>query len=220
MSRPHPAVALLLLLGLLLIGIIGLELRRAPSGVAAPRAAATAIAPRETPPAEPTEAQVSRAVATVLARPLFAPTRRPPAEAPPAPAQAAPPPKPPPRLAGIVISSVSRAAIFAPDSGDKPVVVQRGGRIGDFVVRSIAPDAVLVDGPQGSTVLHVTHAEPAAAGAIAGEPAGGTVPAAPVSKGLPPPPAPLPGLPSAATWNGPPELVGTPSPVKPQATQP
>ncbi len=124
-----------------------------------------------------------------------------------------------------MISSVSRAAIFAPDSGDKPVVVQRGGRIGDFVVQSIAPDAVTVNGPQGAKVLRVTHAGPVA-GAPAGAPTGAatpgvTVPKGPlIGQGLPPPPSALPGLPDAATWNGPPDLVGVPPPPKPQPGQP
>jgi hypothetical protein len=85
----------------------------------------------------------------VLARPLFEPSRRPPAEGPGVTAAA------PglPRLAGVMVTATGRQAIFA-GSGDKPVILGEGARLGGFTVQSIAAGQVTVTGPNGPQVLH------------------------------------------------------------------
>jgi hypothetical protein len=86
-------------------------------------------------------------VKTILARPLFSPSRRPPAVA----SAGA---LGPARLAGIVVSASSRQAIFAPAGDGKPIAITEGGRVGAYVVTSIKPDQVVVVGPDGEHRLH------------------------------------------------------------------
>lgn len=87
-------------------------------------------------------------VATILARPLFAPDRRLPAAA------AAPTVGPAalPRLSGVLVSLSDRFAIFA-DTDGKFSIVREGGRAGPWLVMAIAPDEVTVLGPGGKQVL-------------------------------------------------------------------
>jgi hypothetical protein len=61
----------------------------------------------------------------------------------------------PPRLAGVIFMPTGASAIFAPDEG-KPAVVADGGRIGDYVVKSITPDHVVLTGPGGERAVRVT----------------------------------------------------------------
>ena len=86
---------------------------------------------------------------TVLARPVFSVDRRPPAK--PA-ASAAAGPQNLPRLAGIVVSSTGRSAIFAGE-GDHSTVVAEGAQVGSYRVVTIHADAVDVTGPGGARTV-------------------------------------------------------------------
>jgi len=106
---------------------------------------------RVAPPALPEGAAWER---TVLARPLFSPTRRPP---PPEAAGADPAAAAPPRLAGVIIGPDGRRAIFDP-AGGKPTVAAEGARIGGFTVTAIEADRVTVAGEGGTRVLRPVFA--------------------------------------------------------------
>lgn len=114
---------------------------------AAPPAPPAVAAPPAAEAADAAAIGLAGLVQTILARPLFSPTRRPPAHA------SAPADKSLPRLAGVIVTPAGRRAIFAPAAG-RPVVVPEGGSIGRYVVRSIAPGQVtLLDGG----LQHVIH---------------------------------------------------------------
>jgi hypothetical protein len=101
----------------------------------------------DAPAIEPAES-----IQTILARPIFAPSRRPPAVvvaqaiAPPAVAKL-------PRLTGVVTSPSDRRALFAAAEGEVMEVAE-GSSIGDYVVRSISPNEVVLAGPGGERELH------------------------------------------------------------------
>jgi hypothetical protein len=61
-----------------------------------------------------------------------------------------------PRLAGVIVSQSQRLAFFAAVGGGKPVVAAEGERVGDFILRAIAPDQVTVSGPDGTRLLRPT----------------------------------------------------------------
>jgi hypothetical protein len=90
-----------------------------------------------------------------LGRPIFSPSRRP--EAAPlasdVPAMVSPPVAALPRLTGIVTSPGDRLALFAVAEG-KVAELAEGAAMGDYMIRSISPDAVVVAGPGGERVLH------------------------------------------------------------------
>jgi len=85
-------------------------------------------------------------VATVLARPLFAPTRRPAAGV----AAAL---EGLPRVTGILVDGGRRSVIFATADGGKPVVVAEGGEVAGFRVQTIESGQVTVLGTEGLRVL-------------------------------------------------------------------
>ena len=89
-------------------------------------------------------------VATILARPLFSPTRRPAAVKTVADDTT---PAGLPRLSGVLVGPFGRSAIFAGANG-KPLVVNEGGHVNAWVVRSIDADAVKVAGSGGVRLLH------------------------------------------------------------------
>lgn len=69
-----------------------------------------------------------------------------------------------PRLAGILMSSDLKRAIFAPDGSDKPIVVSEGENVGSWRVQEIAPDSVTMTGPDGTRRIRpkfVANAVPA-----------------------------------------------------------
>lgn len=149
--RPGLSLLPLALVAAALAATIQLELRERPQeGEAAmpPAASLPAAAPRR--PAGSDPGQAARAVEASLARPLFSPSRRPPA-APAATPGAAPPSLP--RIAGVVVTSAGRRAIFAAKNGAKPLVVGEGGQVGAFTVQSIGTGQVTVLGPEGERVL-------------------------------------------------------------------
>ncbi len=190
------------LMAAMLVAVLGVELRAGAgplSQVTQARAAVARTNAGET---------VSPALLTdTLARPLFAPSRRP---SPPAAAaaMAAPPPAALPRLAGVMVLGGVRRAILAPASG-RAVMVEQGGHVGDLLVQAIGSDAVTVQGPRGTQVLHLAFL-PGSAGAAAPE--------------IPVAPAPSVGAPAAAGLLGmPPVQFGTgglPLPGPPAAGRP
>jgi hypothetical protein len=99
--------------------------------------------------------QLADGVAGVLARPLFAPSRRPPAPASKTATGTAPPAAKLPRLTGVIIAPDGDFALFAPAEG-KIMVVAKGGRVAGHVVRSIAPNAVVLSGPEGERALRTS----------------------------------------------------------------
>ena len=144
----------LLILGAMaagLAGIIGLELYEA-----ALDEVPTPIAPIGQQPEQPlvfapmSSDQAARYVTAILARPLFSPTRRPDETA----ANEAAKATDLGRLTGVLVSPAGKSAIFVGPTGGKPIVVGEGGRIGEYVVRSIEAGAVTITGSEGQRVLH------------------------------------------------------------------
>ena len=104
--------------------------------------------------AGPTDAALQSWSKTILARPLFSPSRRPPSSKAPIPAATE---EELPRLSGVLVSASGGLAIFAgPD--DKPAILHVGDRLGSFVVRAISDGAVTLDGPSGRQLLHPAFA--------------------------------------------------------------
>jgi hypothetical protein len=99
----------------------------------------------------PVKGPLETLVRTILTRPLFAPSRRPPAGAI-ATGELLP------RLAGVIIGPDIRRAIFVPAKGGV-IVVPEGGRAGDYEIRSIAPDEVVLSGPEGERSIHTDYAK-------------------------------------------------------------
>lgn len=164
-----------------LAGTIALELRGAASDrgrVAAlpPPPAAAASPDRPAPAPDRTQAWV----ATILARPLFSPTRRPP---PAAAAAAAPGIAELPRLTAVLVTPSGKSVIFAAANGGKPIVAAEGSRIGPYVVQRIEAGRITMLGPEGSRVLQPTFDKDAPRPPVPGSAAGA------------PPPGAFPGLP-------------------------
>ena len=142
-------------------------------------AALNSVSPRAAPTRHggPAAIQVAHAgewAATVLARPLFSPSRRPPAHAAnPVAATASLP-----RLTAVLITDAGRRALFE-NAGGRPIVVTVGGRIGSYRVRSIAAGMVVLSGPDGETRLAPHFAAGNAGGQPGGGLPGGTGPVAP-----------------------------------------
>ena len=65
-----------------------------------------------------------------------------------------------PRLAGILVGPFGRSAIFA-TNGAKPIVVQEGGRVAAYTIKSIEATQLRLLGPDGAQVLYPSF-EPAA----------------------------------------------------------
>jgi hypothetical protein len=149
MTRAESVV--LAAVAVVLIGTIGFELD-ASSGEGNTRTEA-AVRPRSPTLAEQAPSAQDRGqewVATILARPLFSRGRRPlatPGET------GALPTKELPRLAGILVSPLGKAAIFAAADGGKPMVVVEGGHLGRFIVKSIDIGQVTMIGPEGQRLL-------------------------------------------------------------------
>ncbi len=91
-------------------------------------------------------------VPVILSRPLFSANRRP------SPKTAAGTTDAKvtalPRLAGVLVSSSGRSAIFAGPQGGKPITATEGNRIGAFLVQVIEAGRVTVLGPNGPLTVH------------------------------------------------------------------
>lgn len=204
-----------LLLGLLaaaLSGVILVQLDAGDEEDVLPRPALRRAAPPEAAGvAEAPRGGVEDWISTILARPLLSPDRRP--AAPVAPA-GRPDGAALPRLAGTLVTSSGRVAIFA--GGPAPLVLQEGGQVGGFTVMRIEAGRVTLAGPEGLRVLGprfdsnrpaTPTAEPALTGpaaltrpASSPAPAPGSVQAAGTPPTVPPPipggAVPRPGLPA------------------------
>lgn len=126
-------------------------------------------------------------VATILARPLFSPTRRPKEDAAAAPAAA--PVTALPRMTAIMIDGARRSAIF--DGNGKPTVLPEGGHLGPFTIQSIEPQQVTIIGPDGKRIVRTTFSND--------PPPMATIPPAPQGFLPPPPPSQIvlpPGMPT------------------------
>ncbi len=141
-----PPARLFWLLAAVLALVVGLEARPTPKRDRIPLPPAATTPQAAASAAEP----VAAWVATIEARPLFAIDRRPPAVAPVANAAASAAGLP--RLAGIVVSPSSRAAIFA-GTEDHSTVVPEGGAVGAWRVVAIHADAVDLAGPEGARTV-------------------------------------------------------------------
>lgn len=148
------AAWLLLSLATVLLGAFAFDTGDgAPPPPTSASTAATALPPH---PAQAPE-DGSR-VAVIMARPLFSPTRRPaladtttPQAGPSAPAATAPP-----RLAGIIVSATSRAAIFVRGDDGGSLVLSEGGHIGEETVLRIEPGVVTLEGPGGRRAVRTS----------------------------------------------------------------
>jgi hypothetical protein len=136
------------------VWIIDIELR---SG-ALDEAPASGSPVREQPQSPPASSsstapsdQVARHVATILARPLFSPSRRPPAVGASSTATSLT------RLTGVILSPAGKNAIFAGPVGAKPLVIGEGDRISRFLVERIEVGAVILTGAEGEQVLHPAY---------------------------------------------------------------
>lgn len=154
-------------LALLLAAVLAAEIALGPSG--------EPMLPQALPPPAGKAATAGAAaadpvpawVASILARPLFNEDRRPVAAEVAASGRAA---VGLPRLAGVLVTSTGRRAIFAAPEGGRPFTVPEGGRIGAFTVSRIADGAVTVTGPDGVRVLRPSFATGPEAAAIASQP--------------------------------------------------
>lgn len=155
----------------MLVGLLALEYH---SGVAREMSLAhpsdhVVTTARPAGPDAPTNASPAPAVIqdwtqTVLARPLFSPSRRPAATIAAGPQQ--------PRLAGIVMGPSGRRAIFAGDKDARGIVVGVGQQAGAWQIRAIDENAVQVIGPEGPRTLtpsrdSAAHADDDGSGAAA-----------------------------------------------------
>jgi hypothetical protein len=192
-------IAVLGLLSLALAGIIALELRSGGQDAElAPAAPSRAAAPVQPPTPLASADQLQAWSDTILARPLFSPSRRPPAAG--AAAAGAPPPALP-RLAGILMDGGRRSVIFASQGERRPVVVSEGAGLDGFRVELIEAGRVTVVGPGGRQVLRPSF-DPNPPPPVA-------VPAQ-APPGQPGPPG-LPGLQAS------PGVTGLPTPNRPSA---
>ena len=177
----------------------------------------------------PDPQQTAKDVATIVARPLFSPTRRPRQTA--KSEGATDPELSDVRLTGIVIEPDRRLAIFAV-AGAKPRTLSLGEALNGWKLDSISPEEVSLSGPGGTRTLQpkidtklVRQARPAAAPS---QPATGAPPGAPPTQtqaGAPPnrapvaPQAAVPPVPTRAGVPGQPvqrRLQVPITPIRPQ----
>jgi hypothetical protein len=101
----------------------------------------------------PANSATSGTLATILARPLFEPTRRPLAP----PTATGAPGERLPRLSGILVTSAGRLVIFAATQGGKSMTAKEGTKIGSFLVEAISPRSVTVRGPDGVQTIEPNY---------------------------------------------------------------
>ena len=140
----------LVVLACIFAGFVLLEVR-----AGAPRGAAPIVA---VPPPSSTRAVASAGVPaptlqewtqTILARPLFSPSRRP--------GHAAAASTVVPRLAGIIIDAKGARAIFASPGDARAIIAGAGAHAGPYLIRAVAASGVSVVGPNGPQVLHPSY---------------------------------------------------------------
>jgi hypothetical protein len=114
----------------------------------APMPGPAAIARHDDHPAA-NRTQLTARAATIVARPLFDPTRHPmPAAAQPANANEVRP-----RLSGVIVNGAQRMALFVAGPGEKPRIVREGEAIGPWTLGAISPGEVMVIGVDGPRQL-------------------------------------------------------------------
>jgi hypothetical protein len=149
-------------------------------------------------------AKAEKWASTILDRPLFRMDRRPATGDAAAAGPTTGAPSGMPRLAGIIMTSGIRLAVFQSGGAIKPLVVREGGAVGPYTVESIRPTLVLLRGLEGTSVLkpRPDNAETNQPSSDAsGAPAPG--PVVPAQDAAPPPPD-TPGPPDVsgpATYN-------------------
>jgi hypothetical protein len=153
-----------------------------------------------TPAVQNDRPAISQLTATVLARPLFSPTRRPPEAAA---MDHSETPLSDMRLTGILITPDQRLAIFAPAAG-KPLVRSEGDMISDWRIESIANQSVSLTGPTGATTLE-PKADPNLVRVTAAQPA--------AQQGMAPPPPPAAPAANPSPMSAP-NAVRAPVPVR------
>ena len=206
MANGNGGAVLPICLGLLascLAGIVALELTGGmPDSGAVTLPRTSTPTPASARPAISGPERVASWADTVLARPLFSPTRRPP------PVAAGPAAAPEaaavlPRMTGVLVTPTLRRAIFAGPDGTS-LVVPEGGRLGAFTVVSVRPGQAVVSGPDGQRTV---------------SPAFDPNAPAPTTAAAAPPPPGLPGLPgfrlSGGGLGGVPGLTGPDRPPQP-----
>ena len=128
-----------------------------PAGAIDP--AASGGSPHGPPSAANAAAALDGWVSTILARPLFSPSRRP--------GQAVVASTELPRLAGIIIGPDGARAIFATSGDRRAIVAGPGGHAGPYLIRAVDRAGVAVTGPDGERLLHPAYDPNAAAGSTA-----------------------------------------------------
>jgi hypothetical protein len=96
-------------------------------------------------------------VVTALGRPLFREDRRPPKTANDVGLKG----DAPTRLTGVITAPTGNRAIFMSAESPLPIVAKEGAHVGDFVVRSIQPDQVVVESGGNVRTLKPSFAEDA-----------------------------------------------------------
>jgi hypothetical protein len=194
--------------GVLLLCVIAWEVLQfqMPTSVSPRYSSAVARSVRQ--PAAPRLSDGDVQLASILARPLFSPSRTAPAEAPGTLSDHVP------RLTGIVITPAGKWALFAPADG-RSLLISEGQTVGPYVVRMINADNVTVSGPAGYRVLHLVFSSDTGPSNPTTETAAS--PTSPFSQlsalpNLPSwlKPATPDDLPSASNWGGPSALSRLP----------
>jgi hypothetical protein len=229
-------VRLLLLLLTISAGLSGLIFFELESGDEPPAGVPRAATNEGQPPVQSNQADpvvprqtADQSVATILAQPLFSPTRRPPETV-----QAdgsADPTLSDVRLTGIVIDPDRRLAIFAV-KGTKPRTLSVGDALNGWKLDSISPEEVSLSGSGGTRTLQpkvdTTLVRQARLPASPAQPAAGASPGAPPTqpqagpaptRAPVPPQAAVPPVPARARVPGQP-VQGRPqvpiTPIRPQ----
>lgn len=132
----------------ILAALLPWELQSDITKTAAPARSETKPEPKDG--AQPDAPAIHRLMATILARPLFSPTRRPPEAA--TADDRTETSLADMRLTGILIAPNQHVAIFAIANG-KPFIRSEGEMISDWRIETIAAQSVSLSGPKGTTTL-------------------------------------------------------------------
>lgn len=151
-----------------LIAVLAVELQPSAADDQAAVPLPTPLRTASRPAAKPGIQQ--QALAEILARPLFSPSRRSAAT----PTASAAPPAVLPRLAGTIVHGVDRSVILTLAGGGKPVVAHEGSEVGGYTVRAIQAGRVTMAGPDGEHVLRPTFGPQAGVVGLSAQPLVGT----------------------------------------------
>jgi hypothetical protein len=121
-----------------------------------------------------------------------------------------------PRLAGIMITPWGRRAIFMPDGG-KPLTLAEGASLDDDTIRQIRSDRVVLTGPKGEVILHLTYDKSRPTGLLTTTTPNFPQPGFP--QGFPNPGFPNPNFPNQGFNPAPPIFPGQQPGQQPAASQ-